>query len=88
MSNFVHIHACRWPGTPLSIYVSLPANDLDMAVNTDKSYCVSFWKQRNNEKIFLTLNDTDLVWKNELKYLNCIDIQHKEKENEETKNLK
>ena len=40
--------------------------DLDMTVNTDKSYCVSFGKRHNNEKICLTLNGTDLVWKKNL----------------------
>ena len=46
--------------------------DLDMAVNTDKSYCVSFGKRQNNEKTCLTLNGTDLVWKKELKYLGIV----------------
>ena len=51
--------------------------DLDMAVNTDKSYCVSFGKRHNNEKICLTLNGTDLVWKKELKYLGILFVASK-----------
>ena len=51
--------------------------DLDMTVNTDKSYCVSFGKRHNNEKICLTLNGTDLVWKKELKYLGILFVASK-----------
>ena len=51
--------------------------DLDMAVNTDKSYCVSFGKRHSNDKISPTLNGTDLVWKRELKYLGIVFVASK-----------
>ena len=48
-----------------------------MAVNTDKSYCVSFGKRHNNKKICLTLSGTDLVWNKELKYFGILFVASK-----------
>ena len=52
--------------------INVVAGDLDMAIKTDESYCISFGKRHSNDKISLTLNGTDLVWKRELKYLGIV----------------